>query len=182
MLFDGKRASSLTTNRQLSDPQWAKIQEHLGLPDHARDDFEKIVAKHLKATEWRERIKAWPTEDLDAAEQLWSDALARKGVVMARNRGVQNVMPQDDLRGWTNARALSPRTLRRWMFGPKVAERLFVFAVADCVERYTGERPNHGARWLSKLIAAIAIVDREIGAGTIQGALRPPRHGVPKTP
>jgi hypothetical protein len=80
----------------------------------ARGDFEQIVAKHFKATEWRERLKAWPAEDLDAAEQFWSDALARKGIVMARNRCIRNAMPQDDLQGWTDVRPLSPRTLNAY--------------------------------------------------------------------
>ena len=62
MLFDGKRASSLTTNRQLSDRQWALIQKHLGLPNQSRDDFEKIVAIHFKGNAARERI----TELVDA--------------------------------------------------------------------------------------------------------------------
>jgi hypothetical protein len=60
----------------------------------ARGDFEQIVAKHFKATEWRERLKAWPAEDLDAAEQFWSDALARKGIVMARNRASKTLCPK----------------------------------------------------------------------------------------
>jgi hypothetical protein len=102
--------------------------------------------------------------------------------VVARNRGVRNIFPHDDLGGWTDARPPTPQNLRQWAFGPKAIERLFVFAVADCVERFTGERPNHGASWLPKLIAAIAVIDREIGRGTIQGqgALRPPRHGIPE--
>jgi hypothetical protein len=117
VLYDRKAAAAQTPNRQLSDNQWAAIRAHLGLPRQARDDFDKIIAKHFKATESRECLKAWPAEDLDAAEQLWSDALTRKGIVMARNRGIQNVMPQDDLPGWTDVRPLSPRTLRRPRMG-----------------------------------------------------------------
>jgi hypothetical protein len=67
MLFDGKRASSLTTNRQLSDRQWALIQKHLGLPNQSRDDFEKIVAIHFKGNAARERIRADRTPEEDAA-------------------------------------------------------------------------------------------------------------------
>jgi hypothetical protein len=36
-------------------------------------------------------------------------------------------------------------------------------------------------KWLPKLFA-VRLIDREIGPGTVQDALRPPRHGVPKTP
>jgi len=60
------------------------------------------------------------------------------------------------------------------IFGRTSLERHFVFNIADCIERFTGERPNHGTKWLPKLIAAIAVIDREIRPGAIQSALRPP--------
>jgi hypothetical protein len=43
MLYDGKSAASPTTTRLLSPAKWASIKSLLGLPDHARDDFEKVV-------------------------------------------------------------------------------------------------------------------------------------------
>ena len=81
--------------------------------------------------------------------------------------------------GWTYVGPITPHEARAVIFGRTALERHLIFKVADCVERFTGERPNHGKRWLPKMIATIAIVDREIGRGSIQGALRPPRHGVP---
>jgi hypothetical protein len=97
MLLDGKRASSLTANRQLSDRQWAKIQEHLRLPDHARDDFEKIVARHLKGIAARERecerAPGINSPESIAVAAYFADHLPQAGMVVARKRGIKSIYP-----------------------------------------------------------------------------------------
>ena len=119
MVHDGEWASSPAT--ALSPRIWARIQDHLGLPDHARGDFENMVAGHFEATAARERVKM------------------------------------------------------KW--DPQSVEHHFIFMMVDCVERYTGERPNHGEKWFPKLMAVCQLIDREIDPGTVRGALRTPRHG-----
>jgi hypothetical protein len=51
---------------------------------------------------------------------------------------------------------VTPLDVRTIALGRTSLERHFVFEIAACVERFTAERPNHGAKWLPKLIAAIA--------------------------
>jgi hypothetical protein len=58
----------------------------------------------------------------------------------------------------------------------------FIFMMVDCVERYTGERPDHGEKWFPKLMAVCQLIDREIDPGTVRGALRTPPHGVSRLP
>jgi hypothetical protein len=58
------------------------------------------------------------------------------------------------------------------------AERKLVTDIAECVVRYTGERPHHGANWLGALTQACEHINRQlgittkIGRGTVEGALR----------
>jgi hypothetical protein len=182
MLSDGKSAQAPTTTRQLSARQWAQIRECLGLPEHARDDFELIVAQHFKGTAARERQRPdWNSEESKAAAAHYADGLAQRDIVMARNRGIKTMWPRDALGcdGWTYAGPITARDIQTIVFGRTSLERAFVFKVATCVEHHTGELQNHGRKWLPKMIAAIRVIDPEIGPGAIQNALRSPRHGVP---
>jgi hypothetical protein len=106
-------------NRQLSDRQWAKIQEHLRLPDHARDDFEKIVARHLKGIAARERERerapgltrpnqspSPPISQIISRRQAWSSPAS------AASRAYTRTVP-----GWTYVGPVTPHEARAVIFG-----------------------------------------------------------------
>ena len=151
----------------------------MGLPDHARGDFEKIVARHLEATAARERIEAnWDPQQAAALAGYFADGFNRHGVVMARKRGIKAMRARNALEGWTDVGPVTPHDVLEIGFWRISVERHFIFMMVDCVERYTGERPNHGEKWFPKLMAVCQLIDREIDPGTVQGALRSPRHGL----
>jgi hypothetical protein len=106
MLFDGKQASSLTTNRQLSDRQWAKIQGHLVCPT-TRDEFEKIVARHFKGSAARERQRTidggYNSPESLVVADFFVREFNRRGMVVARKGGIMSICPREDLArdGWT---------------------------------------------------------------------------------
>jgi hypothetical protein len=98
--------------------------------------------------------------------------------VMVRKRGIKTPRTRSALEGWTDVGPVTPHDVLEIGFWRISVERHFIFMMVDCVERYTGERPNHGEKWFPKLMAVCQLIDREIDPGTVQGALRPPRHGV----
>jgi hypothetical protein len=131
MLYDGKLASSLTTNRPLSNRQWVLIKGHLGLPDHARDDFEKLISRYFQATAAREQLQAnWDPQVTNEFQQFMAASLNDRGIVIARNRGMRALWPSDAAQGCTDIEPITPKNLREialWPHGHGTA-----FGVAPC--------------------------------------------------
>ena len=48
MVLVGRSATTATTTR-ISDHRWSIIKDNLGLSEHTRADFEKLIADYLKA-------------------------------------------------------------------------------------------------------------------------------------
>src|SRR5262245_48591800 len=75
------------------------------------------------------------------------------------------------LGGWTDVRPVTPHDVLEIEFWRIPVEFHFIFMMIDCVERYAGERSNHGEEWFPKLMAVCQLIDREIDPGTVEGAL-----------
>jgi hypothetical protein len=155
MLY-GKKPASI--ERVVSDRIWNQVRPLLDLPEHACNDFEMIVTNYLQMTEYRERLKS--ASSVEAF--LWSELYRQRAW-----------FTDDECRDLVSSfrRVTYPRVC-----GHKSVERTFVRNLAEIIEHHTGERPNHGKKWLSKLTKACALIDPEITSGTVEGALRGHRN------
>jgi hypothetical protein len=147
MRFDGKSAP---IGRAVSDRVWNQVRPLLDLREYARDDFEGIVRTYLKRIEHSNRAKSTPN-----IQDLCDE---------------HTVMFTPDWLGMAFA-------LQRDLYkGRTFIERAFVRDLAEFIELYKRERPNHGKKWLPKLVKICALVDPGITSGVIEGALRGRRN------
>ena len=94
-LHNGKSASSPAP--ALSPRIWGRIQDHLGLPDHARGDFEKIVARHFETTAAQDCKENWHPQHATTLAGYLADGFNRHGMVMASKRGIKTMRPRNAL-------------------------------------------------------------------------------------
>jgi hypothetical protein len=147
MRFDGKSAP---IGPVVSDRVWNQVRRLFDLQEYARDDFEGIVINYLKRIERKNRAKSTPNFETLCDEHTAMFTPDWIGIAFALQR--------DLYKGRTSI------------------ERAFVRDLAEFVERYKGKRPNHGKKWLPKLVKVCALIDREITSGVIEGALRGHRN------
>src|SRR6516165_2761535 len=136
MRFDGKSAP---ISRAVSDRVWNQVRPLLDLPEDARDEFEGIVGTHLMRIEHRNRAKSSPN-----FETLCDEHTA---------------MFTPD---WIGMACALQRDLYK---GRTPVERAFVRDLVEFVERFKGKPPNHGKKWLPKLVKVCALIDPEITSG-----------------
>jgi hypothetical protein len=147
MRFDGKSAP---ISRAVSDRVWNQVRPLLDLPEDARDEFEGIVGTHLMRIEHRNRAKSSPNFETLCDEHTAMFTPDWIGMAFALQRDLYK--------------------------GRTPVERAFVRDLVEFVERFKGKPPNHGKKWLPKLVKVCALIDPEITSGVIEGASRGRRN------
>jgi hypothetical protein len=91
----------------------------------------------------REQIKVEWDPQVQVTEivaQRWADA----GLAVARSRGIRSLHPGHAVGNRVDVRPVTQKHFGTYTLVACLWKRHFVWGVVDCIERLTGERPNHG--------------------------------------
>jgi hypothetical protein len=171
MLHDGKSNDLALAVDPLPTSTWVHVASLLGLPPEARLGFERlwfgyrqILAMDREGLEW--------CRDADFVITM---AFANCGLIEfdnPPNPPFRYQLTKEELDHWFQVLKACHTRLERRRKEPPLSRQL-VLQLRDMITYFTGDRPNHGEKWLAALTEVCQEIDPAITKWQVEDALHP---------